>query len=59
VRTRGELEALAIRRYSGNWGLDSKGILYEEMDEYEHAWKAEAARRFELTERGRKALDKN
>jgi hypothetical protein len=55
MRDGGELRALAIRRYTGNWANDSRGILPDEMDEFETAWKGEAGRRYDLLERNRKA----
>lgn len=54
MRDPGELRAIAIHRYTGNWVRDSQGITDEELEEFEHAWHAEAARRYELLERARR-----
>jgi hypothetical protein len=54
MRDPGELRAMAIHRYSGNWMSDTRGVLPEEMECYEIAWKAEASRRMCLLEVARK-----
>lgn len=56
MRDPGVLRAMALHRWTGNWELDSRGVLPEELDEFEAAWKLEAQRRYELKEHARKAM---